>query len=133
MTDGKGVDKVIIAGGDVDTFKSAVAAVKPGGKIGNVNYLGSGDMISIPRVEWSVGMGHKQINGGLMPGGRLRMEKLGSLVASGKLDVSKLASHVYEGWNHIPEALQIMKDKPKDLIKPVVVLENHDVNKEVQF
>ena len=61
------------------------------------------------------------------------MEKLGSLVASGKLDVSKLASHVYEGWDHIPEALQIIKDKPKNLIKPVVVLENHDVNKEVQF
>lgn len=125
MTDGKGVDKVIIAGGDVDTFKSAVAAVKPGGKIGNVNYLGSGDMISIPRVEWGVGMGHKQINGGLMPGGRLRMEKLGSLISSGKLDVSKLASHVFEGWEHIPEALQLMKDKPADLIKPVVVLEGH--------
>ena len=43
-----------------------------------------------PRVEWGVGMGHKQINGGLMPGGRLRMEKLGALVAAGKLDVSPL-------------------------------------------
>ena len=39
--------------------------LKPGGKIGNVNYLGKGDYIDIPRVEWGVGMGHKQINGGL--------------------------------------------------------------------
>ena len=123
LTDGKGVDRVFIAGGTVDTFASAVKALKPGGKIGSVNYLGSGDSIRIPRVEWGVGMGHKAIVGGLMPGGRLRMEKLGALVAAGKLDVSLLSTHVYEGWDKLPEALQIMKDKPADVIKPVVVLE----------
>lgn len=123
LTDGKGVDRVIIAGGTVDTFASAVKALKPGGKIGSVNYLGSGDSIRIPRVEWGVGMGHKAIVGGLMPGGRLRMEKLGALVAAGKLDVSLLSTHVYEGWDKLPEALHIMKDKPADVIKPVVVLE----------
>ncbi|MBR4250125.1 MAG: NAD(P)-dependent alcohol dehydrogenase [Verrucomicrobia bacterium] len=122
MTNGKGVDKVVIAGGTVATFESAVKSLKPGGKIGSVNYLGSGDYINIPRVEWGVGMGHKTINGGLMPGGRLRMEKLGSLVSSGRLDVSPLSTHVFEGWEHIPEALQLMKDKPADLIKPVVKL-----------
>ena len=123
MTDGKGVDKVVIAGGTVDTFGSAVKCLKPGGKIGSVNYLGSGDTINIPRIERGVGMGHKAICGGLMPGGRLRMEKLGALVSSGKLDVSPLATHVFEGWDSIPEALQIMKEKPADVIKPVVVLE----------
>ena len=122
LTSGKGVDRVVIAGGNVDTFESAVKSVKPGGLIGNVNYLGSGDYISIPRTDWGVGMGHKQIRGGLMPGGRLRMEKLGALVSSGRLDVSPLATHIFEGWDHIPEALQLMKDKPADLIKPVVKL-----------
>ena len=120
LTGGKGVDKAIIAGGGVETFAPVIKCLKPGGKIGNVNYLGSGDNIDIPRVEWGVGMGHKQINGGLMPGGRLRMEKLGSLVAAGKLDVSPLATHVYDGWDHLEEALFIMRDKPADLIKPVV-------------
>lgn len=123
LTDGKGVDKVVIAGGTVDTFASAVRALKPGGRIGSVNYLGSGDYIKIPRVEWGVGMGHKNICGGLMPGGRLRMEKLGSLVTRGHLDVSLMATHVFEGWDELPKALEIMKEKPKDLIKPVVVLE----------
>ncbi len=125
MTNGEGVDRVIIAGGGVSTFESAIKSLRPGGKIGNVNYLGKGDFVTIPRVEWGVGMGHKQISGGLMPGGRLRMEKLGSLVSSGKLDVSKLLTHVFHGWEHIPEALQLMKDKPADLIKPVVVLDNN--------
>lgn len=121
-TNGKGVDRVIVAGGGVETFESAVKSLKAGGKIGNVNYLGSGDYVTIPRVEWGVGMGHKQLNGGLMPGGRLRMEKLGALVSSGKLDVSLLCTHNFEGWDYIPEALQLMKDKPPELIKPVVTL-----------
>ena len=120
MTNGKGVDKVVIAGGGCETFESAIKCLKPGGKIGNVNYLGSGTYVTIPRVEWGVGMGHKQISGGLMPGGRLRMEKLGSLVAAGKLDVHPLVSHVFEGWEHLEEALFLMRDKPADLIKPVV-------------
>lgn len=121
LTKGKGVDKVIVAGGTVDTFEEAIKAMKPGAKLGNVNYLGTGDYIKIPRVEWGVGMGHKQINGGLMPGGRLRMEKLGALVAVGKLDVSKLITHRFKGFDHMEEALFLMKDKPADLIKPVIV------------
>ena len=121
-THGRGVDKVIVAGGDNDTFIQAVTMLKPGGRIGNVNYLGSGDYVRIPRVEWGCGMGHKTIAGGLMPGGRLRMEKLVSLMQYGRLDTSRLLTHRFKGFEHMEEALMLMKDKPRDLIKPVVVL-----------
>lgn len=121
-THGKGVDKVIVAGGDNDTFIQAVKMVKPGGRIGNVNYLGAGDYVRIPRVEWGCGMGHKTIAGGLMPGGRLRMEKLVSLLQYKRLDTSRLLTHRFKGFEHIEEALMLMKEKPRDLIKPVVVL-----------
>lgn len=121
-THGKGVDRIIIAGGDVDTFDQAIRMLKPGGRIGNVNYLGEGDYIKIPRVEWGCGMGHKTIAGGLMPGGRLRMEKLASLIETGKLDTSKLITHTFHGFDKVEEALMLMKDKPKDLIKPVVLM-----------
>ena len=121
-THGKGVDKVIIAGGDNDTFIQAVQMVKPGGRIGNVNYLGSGDYVKIPRIEWGCGMGHKTIAGGLMPGGRLRMEKLASLMETGRLDTSKLLTHRFQGFEHLEDALLLMKDKPRDLIKPVVMI-----------
>lgn len=121
-TNGKGVDRVVIAGGDVDTMIQAVTIVKPGGRIGNVNYLGAGDYVRIPRIEWGCGMGHKTIAGGLMPGGRLRMEKLASLMEYGRLDTSKLLTHRFKGFEHLEEALLLMKDKPRDLIKPVVVL-----------
>lgn len=123
LTDGEGVDKIIIAGGNVDTFETAIKCLKPGGRIGNINYLGSGDYVKIPRVEWGVGMGHKVINGGLTPGGRLRMEKLARLVSTGKLDISKLITHRFEGFEKCEEALLLMKDKPVDLIKPVVRVE----------
>lgn len=119
-TNGEGVDRVIIAGGDVDTFEEAVKMLRPGGAIGNVNYLGKGDYIKIPRVEWGVGMGHKKINGGLTPGGRLKMEKMAALLKVGRLDTSKLVTHVFEGFEKIEEALMLMKEKPSDLIKPVV-------------
>ena len=123
LTDGEGVDKAIIAGGTVDTFEAVIKALKPGGKLGNVNYLGSGTYIQIPRIEWGVGMGHKQIIGGLMPGGRYRLEKLARLITTGKLDVKPMITHRFEGFEHVEDALLLMKDKPKDLIKPVVVLE----------
>lgn len=122
LTGGKGVDKAIIAGGGVQTFEPVVKALKPGGKIANVNYLGSGTYINIPRVEWGVGMGHKQIVGGLMPGGRLRLEKLASLITNKKLDVNPLITHRFNGFEHVEDALMLMKDKPKDLIKPVVII-----------
>lgn len=123
LTDGEGVDKAIIAGGNVNTFEAVIKALKSGGKLGNVNYLGSGTYIQIPRIEWGVGMGHKQIVGGLMPGGRYRLEKLARLITTGKLDVKPMITHRFEGFEHVEEALLLMKDKPKDLIKPVVVLE----------
>lgn len=121
-TGGRGVDKVIIAGGDNDTFIQAVSMLKPGGRIGNVNYLGAGDFVRIPRVQWGCGMGHKTIAGGLMPGGRLRMEKLAALLVNGRLDTSLLLTHRFQGFEHLEEALLLMKDKPKDLIKPVVTI-----------
>lgn len=49
------------------------------------------------------------------------MEKLSSLVTSGRLDLHKEVTHVFQGKEHIEEALFLMRDKPADLIKPVVV------------
>ena len=122
LTNGKGADKVIIAGGDNDTFAQAITMLKAGGKIGNINYLGSGDFVKIPRLEWGCGMGHKMVMGGLMMGGRYRIEKLASMVHNKKLDTSKLVTHTFKGFDQIEKALLLMKDKPADLIKPVVIL-----------
>jgi threonine dehydrogenase-like Zn-dependent dehydrogenase len=122
-TNGLGVDKVIVAGGGTDVIETAIKMLKPGGAIGNINYFGDGEYLNIPRAEWGVGMGHKTIAGGLMPGGRLRMEKLASMLVTGRIDTSKLLTHKFKGFDKIEEALMLMKDKPSDLIKPVVVID----------
>ena len=122
-THGMGVDKVIVAGGDNDTFAQAMEIVKPGGIIGNVNYLGEGDTVGIPRLAWGCGMGHKQLRGGLMPGGRLRSEKLARLVMENRIHPEKLITHRFTGLESVEPALMLMKDKPKNLIKPLVVME----------
>lgn len=57
-----------------------------------------------------------------MPGGRLRMEKLASLLETKKLDTSKLITHTFNSFEKVEDALYLMKDKPKDLIKPIVIL-----------
>lgn len=121
-TNGRGVDKVIVAGGDNDTFIDALTIVKPGGIIGNVNYLGEGDTIPIPRLQWGCGMGHKEIRGGLMPGGRLRAEKLARLIMTKRIHPEKLITHTFKGLENVEPALMLMKDKPADLIKPLVII-----------
>lgn len=121
-THGAGVDKIVIAGGDVDTFDQAIRMLKPGGVIGNVNYLGEGDYVKIPRGDWGCGMGHKAIRGGLMPGGRVRSEKLARLVETGRIHPEKLITHRFQGLEGVEPALMLMKDKPRDLIKPLVLL-----------
>ena len=115
-------EKVNMIIGDNDTFDQAIRMLKPGGKIGNVNYLGEGDYVKIPRADWGCGMGHKTIAGGLMPGGRLRMEKLAALITTGRISPGRLITHKFHGFEHMEEALLLMKDKPRDLIKPLVVL-----------
>ncbi len=122
LTKGEGADSVIIAGGNSDILISAVKMAKPGGTISNVNYFGDGDL-AIPRVEWGCGMAHKDIRGGLTPGGRLRMERLIDLVKYDRVDPGKLVTHVFHGFDNVQKALELMHDKPKDLIKPVVIVD----------
>lgn len=122
LTRGNGVDKVCIAGGNAETFDAAVRMLKPGGIIGSVNYLGSGDFITLPRLAWGCGMSHKQIRCGLMPGGRLRSEKIAAMISAGRIDPEPLITHRFYGFDRIGEALMMMRSKDPSLIKPVVYL-----------
>lgn len=123
LVDGKGVDSVIIAGGNSDILESAVKMAKPGGTVSNINYFGSGDTLGIPRLDWGCGMAHVDIRGGLCPGGRYRMENLIKLIQYDRVDPSRLITHTFHGYDKLEEALELMRDKPKDLIKPVVIID----------
>ncbi|MBZ3936070.1 NAD(P)-dependent alcohol dehydrogenase [Methanimicrococcus blatticola] len=122
-TNGKGVDATIVAGGDSNSLGQAIEMTRPGGTISNVNYFGSGDSIPIPRLAWGNGMSHKDIRGGLVAGGRLKMEQMVDLAVYNRIQPEKMVTHVFDGFENMEKALMLMKEKPKDLIKPVVLLE----------
>ncbi len=123
ITNNRGVDRVLVAGGGLSTIGEACECLVNGGIVSNVNYYGYGEHLTIPRIGWDVGMGHKTIKGGMMTGGRYRMEKYARLLATKKLDVNPIVTHKLEGFDKIEEALAIMKDKPKNLIKPIVSIQ----------
>lgn len=123
ITNGKGVDAAIIAGGDVDTFYKCIAVTKPGGNIANLNVFTEIPSFNIPIDAILALTGHKTIKGGLCPGGRKRMERLLALVQANRVDPGKLITHKFDGFEAIEEAFYLMVDKPRDLIKPLVFID----------
>jgi len=123
LTEGKGVDATIVAGGEKEGegLAQAVKITKPGGTIGNVAHFSTGEFLPIPRLKWGAGLGHKTIRGGLTPAGRLKLERLIDLVKYNRVDPSRLVTHVFQGMENIEKAWYLMRDKPQDLIKPVVI------------
>lgn len=122
LTNGEGVDRVITAGGTETIIEQAINMVKCGGVVSNINFFSEVDTLPIPRIGWASGMANKTIIGGLCPGGRRRLEMVRDLIRYKRIDPSRLITHRYNGLEHIEEAFMLMKDKPKDLIKPVVIV-----------
>jgi threonine dehydrogenase-like Zn-dependent dehydrogenase len=112
---------------EADILIDACKMAKAGSKISNNNYFGKGegekDTLPLCRIGWGFGMADKDIITGLCPGGRVRMERLADIVTYGRMDPELLVTHKFRGFDKIEEALLLMKEKPRDLIKPVVLLE----------
>lgn len=119
-TGGIGVDTAIEALGAEQSFEQCIAVTKPGGTISNVGYHGSGEFVSIPRVEWGVGMADKTIRTGLCPGGRLRMERLLRILERGLVDPTKMTTHTFP-FAEMPRAFDIMDKKLDGILKPLIV------------
>ena len=120
---GGGADKVIIAGGNQETFTQAVRMAKPMGVVVNVNFFDRADVLSMPSSSWGFGMSSKDIRSGFCPGGALRLEKLLELIRYGRVDPGKLITHRFYGFEQIEPAFDLMDKKAEDLIKPVVFLD----------
>ena len=122
LTNNKGVDRVIICGGGVETVGEAFEMVKIGGSIGSINHYPEGDYIPIPRLAWGEGVAHKKLNAGLTQGGRVRMERMINLVKYNRIDPSKIVTHKFYGYDEIEKALEIANDRPMDMIRGVILL-----------
>ena len=124
LTNGKGVDVSIVAGGGAEALNNAIAVTRVGGgRISMLEVITETEMLNIPYNIIGGFLSHKTIRGGLCPGGRKRMERMLSLIKYGRLDPSLMITHRFEGLEALPEAFQLMVNKPRDLIKPIVLFE----------
>lgn len=118
-----GADAVIIAGGNADSFRQAIEMTKPGGYISNVNFFDIKDVLATPAYSWGLGMANKTIRGGFCPGGALRIQKMLNMVKYHSVDTTKLITHRFHGFENIEAAFNMMDQKPRDLIKPVIFID----------
>lgn len=119
LTDSEGVDTAIEALGADITFQTAIKITKPGGTVSNTGYFGEGEFVSIPRVEWGVGMADMTIATGLCPGGRLRMERLLRVLQGGRVDPTQMTTHTFH-FDEMERAFEVSDKKLDDVIKPLI-------------
>jgi threonine dehydrogenase-like Zn-dependent dehydrogenase len=122
--EGGKVDRVIIAGGNAKSMNQALQLVKNNGNISNVNFFDIKDVFNVPALEWGLGMSDVTIKCGFCPGGAYRIEKMLNLVKYGRVDPSKLINYEFHGFDKIEDAFKLMDEKPRDLIKPAVFIDD---------
>ncbi len=93
LTGGRGVDAAIEALGTQATFESALRVLKPGGTLSSLGVYSSD--LTIPLGAFHAGLGDNKIVTSLCPGGKERMRRLLSVVASGRVDLGALVTHEY--------------------------------------
>lgn len=124
MTNGIGPDAVILAGGGDQVFTQAVDMVRYGiGTISNINYYGGTGSLEFPKFSGGRGMAGKTIHTELARGGRARIERMLRMVQYDRVDPEPLVTHSFNGISNVLPALELMRDKPMDLIKAMVTVE----------
>jgi threonine dehydrogenase-like Zn-dependent dehydrogenase len=123
LTGGVPVDSVLVASGGSasDQFTTAFRVVKPGGHIANVS-LYYEDTMTLPMDALSYGGIEKFFTGVFVQTGREFYTRLLRLIEQNRLDPTGLISHRFDGWDHLPEALDLMRSRNPDVIKPIVTV-----------
>ncbi len=91
LTDGRGVDVAIEALGTQATFEAALRVLRPGGTLSSLGVYSSD--LRIPLGPFAAGLADIKIVTTLCPGGKERMRRLMSVVASGRADLRSLVTH----------------------------------------
>ncbi len=94
LTEGRGVDVAIEALGTPETFAQALQVLRPGGTLSTLGVYSKN--LSIDVNAFAAGLGDHRIISTLCPGGKERMRRLMAVIASGRLDLSRLVTHHYK-------------------------------------
>jgi alcohol dehydrogenase len=91
LTEGRGVDVAIEALGTQQTFEAALRVLRPAGTLSCLGVYSSD--LKIPLEAFAAGLGDHTIVTSLCPGGKERMRRLMSVIASGQADLSAMVTH----------------------------------------
>ena len=94
LTGGRGVDVAIEALGTQATFEAALRVLRPGGTLSSLGVYSTD--LTIPLGAFAAGLGDHKIVTTLCPGGKERMRRLMSVIASGRLDLGAMVTHRFK-------------------------------------
>lgn len=120
LTGGVGADGAIEALGLPVTFEAALACLRPGGTLSNIGYHGENPApLQLDLGAFGLGMGDKTIRTGLCTGGSDRMQRIFTLITTGKIDPTPMTTHRF-GFDDVEKAYKIMENKEDGVIKPLI-------------
>jgi len=117
LTDGRGVDVAIEALGRQETFEAALRVLRPGGSLSSLGVYSSD--LRIPLDAFSAGLGDHRIVTSLCPGGKERMRRLMSIIASGRLDTGPLVTHRFR-LEQIEQAYEMFANQRDGVVKVAI-------------
>lgn len=94
LTGGRGVDVAIEALGTQQTFEAALRVLRPGGTLSSLGVYSTD--LTIPLGAFSAGLGDHRIVTTLCPGGKERMRRLMSVIATGRVDLAAMVTHRFK-------------------------------------
>ncbi len=114
LTRGRGADSSIECLGLPGTFEQAMKVLKPGGTLSSLGVYSSD--VKIPLGAFAAGLGDHRINTALCPGGKERMRRLMSVIASNRADFGALVTHHY-ALGDIVEAYDLFAHQRDGVLK----------------
>jgi threonine dehydrogenase-like Zn-dependent dehydrogenase len=117
LTDGRGVDVAIEALGRQETFEWGLRVVRPGGTLSSLGVYSTD--LRLPLDAFAAGLGDHTIVTALCPGGKERMRRLMSVVASNKIDTRPLVTHRFK-LDQIVEAYDLFAHQRDGVLKVAI-------------
>jgi len=117
LTDGRGVDTAIEALGTQATFEGALRVLRPGGTLSSLGVYSTD--LCIPLGPFAAGLADMKIVTTLCPGGKERMRRLMSLIASGRVDLKPLVTHRFK-LDQIEDAYDLFAHQRDGVLKVAI-------------
>jgi len=119
-TGGRGVDVAIEALGTQATFENCLRLLRPGGVLSSLGvYSGK---LTLPLDAFAAGLGDHTVVTTLCPGGKERMRRLMTVLASGRADLRPLVTHRFT-LDQIEEAYDLFANQRDGVLKVAITPE----------